>query len=185
MPEEHGLESDQELLARIRTGDREALAILYERYAHFVWRYVSSRLRDDEHTSRDVMSETFLAAIRSLSISDTVIESVAGWLATIARHKLVDHFRQKPPEQLPSEGLPARVESECSSNASTRHDDIEDVFSRLADDERIVLEWKYLEDLSVRTIAGRLGRTERAVDGLLYRARDAFRQVYSVKTTDS
>ncbi|MEX2286937.1 MAG: sigma-70 family RNA polymerase sigma factor [Planctomycetaceae bacterium] len=180
------MESDRALLARIRTGDRQALAILYERYAHFVWRYVSNRLRGDEHTSRDVMSETFLAAIRGLRVADGEIESVSGWLATIARHKLADHHRQKTPEQLGhTDGLPARVdESEASNNAGARHDEIDEILSRLPDDERVVLEWKYLEDLSVREIAGRLGRTERAVEGLLFRARHAFRRFYSVKTAD-
>jgi RNA polymerase sigma-70 factor, ECF subfamily len=53
-----------------------------------------------------------------------------------------------------------------------------EVMDRLPDDERLVLEWKYLEDLPVREIAGRLGRSEKAVESVLYRARRSFRSMF-------
>ena len=45
----------------------------------------------------------------------------------------------------------------------------------LPDEERLALEWKYVDDLSVGQIADRLGRTEKAAESVLYRARRAFR----------
>jgi len=41
--------------------------------------------------------------------------------------------------------------------------------------ERVALEWKYLDRLSVREIAAQLGRTENAAEAVLYRARQLFR----------
>lgn len=38
-----------------------------------------------------------------------------------------------------------------------------------------VLEWKYVEGLSVAEIAARIGRSEKAIESMLTRARDAFR----------
>jgi RNA polymerase sigma factor (sigma-70 family) len=49
----------------------------------------------------------------------------------------------------------------------------------LADEERLALEWKYMESLSVRDIAERLGRTEKAIEAILYRARMSFRKIYA------
>jgi DNA-directed RNA polymerase specialized sigma24 family protein len=46
----------------------------------------------------------------------------------------------------------------------------------LPDDQRLALEWKYLDGLPVREIAHRMGRTEKAAETLLYRARNAFRE---------
>ena len=42
-----------------------------------------------------------------------------------------------------------------------------------------VLEWKYLRDMSMEEIAGRLGRSPKAVESLLTRARDAFRDSFA------
>jgi DNA-directed RNA polymerase specialized sigma24 family protein len=41
------------------------------------------------------------------------------------------------------------------------------------------LEWKYLEELSVAEIAGRLGLGEKAAESLLTRARAAFRDAFT------
>ena len=55
---------------------------------------------------------------------------------------------------------------------------VADVLEGLPPEERVVLEWKYLDRCTVREIAQRLGRTEKAVEALLYRARNAFRTAY-------
>jgi len=45
-----------------------------------------------------------------------------------------------------------------------------------------ILEWKYLHDLPIAEIAGRLGRSPKAVESLLTRAREAFRETFSLLT---
>ena len=45
----------------------------------------------------------------------------------------------------------------------------------LDDLQRIAMEWKYIDGLTVREIAEQLGRAEKAIEGILYRARTAFR----------
>jgi DNA-directed RNA polymerase specialized sigma24 family protein len=45
----------------------------------------------------------------------------------------------------------------------------------LPDDRRDVLLWKYVQGLSVDTIAIRMGRTAKAVESLLSRAREQMR----------
>ena len=50
--------------------------------------------------------------------------------------------------------------------------------AQLVDEERLVLEWKYVDEMAVKEIAVRLGRTEKAVENLLYRARKSFRAAF-------
>lgn len=57
------------------------------------------------------------------------------------------------------------------------HDQVLVTLERMLDEERQVLEWKYLEELAVAAMAERLGRTEKAVEALLYRARRSFREL--------
>jgi len=48
----------------------------------------------------------------------------------------------------------------------------------MLDVERVALEWKYLDGLSVQEIAARLARTEKAAEALLYRARRSFLRIF-------
>lgn len=146
------------------------MAELYERYAPVVWRYVCARMRQDTHAGQDVLSETFLAAIRGLK-NEATTENVAGWLTGIARNKLADWHRQR--------GVSARHEATSAVEETLSPGSIvADVLDGLPAEERVILEWKYLDRLTVREIAERLGRTEKGVEGLLYRARNAFRAAY-------
>ena len=162
--------ADQELIRRIREGDSGAVAELYQRYAPVVWRYVFARMRQDTHAAQDVLSETFLAAIRSLKNGQGA-ENAAGWLIGIARNKLADWYRK----QEKSANAAAEPATQDASSASGV---VADVLDGLPDEERVILEWKYLDRCTVREIAERLGRTEKAIEALLYRARKAFRARY-------
>ena len=42
-----------------------------------------------------------------------------------------------------------------------------------------MLEWKYIDSLSVNEIASRLGTTTKAAESLLTRARNAFREAFT------
>ncbi|WP_443079347.1 RNA polymerase sigma factor [Streptomyces sp. P5-A9] len=53
--------SDNDLRRRVREGDREAFAQLYEAFARAVYHH-GLRLTGDWSTAEDIMSETFLAA---------------------------------------------------------------------------------------------------------------------------
>ena len=106
------MESDTELLIRIRTGQGAALEAFYQRYMPALWRYIRARLPSDEAAAQDVLSETFLAAIRDLRRFDGRKGSVAGWLTGIARQKLADVRRGPVLAPLQADDL------ECPSSAS-------------------------------------------------------------------
>src|SRR5271157_5032208 len=85
---------DGDLIRAVRAGDRESLAILYKRYIKGVWRYVNSQLSRDSEATEDLVSETFVAAIRTLQTFDAGRGTVYGWLLGIARNKLRDYWRR-------------------------------------------------------------------------------------------
>jgi len=180
------LESDPELIRRILAGDRHALAALYERYLPSIWRYVSARVRRDEAGCRDVVSDTFLHAVRCMRSFDGQAGSVSGWLIGIARHKIADYRRtcSRAPGELVADPLAAGGDPAVESVAEENRDAVTTVLARLPDEQRQVLEWKYIDEISVREIAGRLDRTERAVEALLYGARQAFRTFHGMAQSE-
>ncbi len=167
------MDSDIKLVNRIRAGDCGALAELYDRHLPVVWRFVLAHLRPDESAARDAVSETFLAAMQALH--DPARGSVAGWLMGIARHKIADARRRRPTSELPDSLAVGSDPAEPLTRQETR-DAVTRIMLAMQDEQRLALEWKYLDGISVRNIAARLGRSEKAAEALLFRARDEFRQ---------
>jgi RNA polymerase sigma-70 factor (ECF subfamily) len=169
------LVTDAELLRLIQKGDWAALETLYQRCLPSVWRYVCARVGGNQHAAEDIVSETFLAAVRSVATFAPEAGTAIGWLMGIARHKLADHRRAG----VQSAGaLPSDVGTESSTfEIVDARDQVLVVLDQMPDEERQVLEWKYLEELPVAAIALRLGRSDKAVEALLYRARRAFREL--------
>ena len=181
--------NDGDLIRAIRGGDRAALTTLYQRHVRAVWRYVHSHLSWDREETEDVVSETFLAAIGTIRTFDPQRGTVSGWLLGIARNKLRDHFRRAR-RAVSCETAGASAATDVDSGgpdgslvAAETRDAVIRTLHTLDDEERLALEWKYVESLSVREIAERLGRSEKAVEAILYRARVSFRTVYAREQT--
>ncbi|WP_331720366.1 RNA polymerase sigma factor [Streptomyces sp. NBC_00209] len=71
---------------RIRAGDRQAFAALYEEYARPVYNH-AYRLTGDWSAAEEVMSETFLAAWRTRQSVEPEGDSLLPWLLGIATNK--------------------------------------------------------------------------------------------------
>jgi RNA polymerase sigma-70 factor (ECF subfamily) len=175
--------TDTELLRRMQRGDRDALATFYARYLPTVWRFVHARLPRDTAAAQDVLSETFVAAIGAVWSLDLSKGTAGGWLIGIARHKLADWHRKypravnagEPEEPAARETIQALEEAELRAAVAG-------VLDGMDEDQRLALEWKYIEGRSVRDIGERLERSEKAVEALLYRARAEFRRRYEAGT---
>ncbi len=128
--------------------------------------------------AEDLTAETFMAAVAAVK-QGRMREVNVGWLLTVARHKLVDHWRRAAREQ---RGL-AAVEQEQVDAVDPWNDvlDIQaahDALSALSLPHRMALTLRYLDGLSVAEVADHLGRSLHATETLLVRARAALRRVY-------
>jgi RNA polymerase sigma-70 factor (ECF subfamily) len=181
--------NDGDLIRAVQRDDPASLATFYKRYLGGVWRFLYAHLSRDPAATEDLVSETFLAAIRSIQTYDAQKGNAYGWLLGIARNKLRNHLRSTA-----RDGHGELIEADVAAwadagnpeaaliRAETR-DAVIRALDALADEERLVLEWKYVESLSVRDIAERLGRTEKAAEAILYRARISFRATYAREET--
>src|SRR5206468_12871664 len=127
--------TDAELLRLVHARDRAALELLYRRCLPSVWRYVSARVGRDRHAAEDVVSETFLAAVRSAAAFLPEAGTAAGWLIGIARHKLADRRRslERAGQQAPSPG--ARQEGSPFEAVDVRPQ-VLTTLDRMPDEER-------------------------------------------------
>lgn len=169
--------NDRDLLQRIANGDGDAWNLLYERHISTLWRYVAARMGSGNiHAAEDIVSEVMLTLARKPPDIDKSEGTLASWLLGVARNKVADHFRQKQ-----SRKNLAVYWSEHHSHLDSveQHDSsVEFALNQLSNDATLVLLWKYADGMSVREIATRLGKTEKAVESMLFRARNSFKAAY-------
>jgi len=88
-----GSEDDAALAARLRAGDRVALALVYERYAPSIF-HMLVRLLSRTAEAEDVLQETFVAAFEhALTLRDP--GALRAWLFTIARRQAFESIRRR------------------------------------------------------------------------------------------
>jgi len=174
-----GTETDLDLARAVLRRDRKASADFVQLYSDPVYRYVRFRLQPRYESVDDLVQEVFLTAWKSLAKYEGT-SPLRVWILGIARHKVQDHYRnvlrnvQFPDEadDWKSDDLP--LETLIASRQSGQH--VQQVLALLPEDYRTVLLWRYWEKRSAEMIATEIGRTAKAVERLLARARQKFRE---------
>lgn len=179
---EKNVSDDRELVAAVLHKDRKATAEFVERYADAVYSYVRSRVMPRPEAADDLVQEVFLAAWQSLKAfrGDA---SLRQWLLGIARHKVEDYYRRRlrqleiPENEGDSEfeiAVIPRFEEEL--DRTLQREKIRQVLATLPESYGLALLWRYQEDRSAREMAEMTGKTEKAIERLLARARESFRR---------
>ena len=157
---------------------------LLDRYFAAVYSYVAYRVAPDREAACDITQNVFLAVCKSAESLQRDGSALA-WLRAIARSKVADHFRTSAARgneiltafELLAD-LPA-VNSELAENErQLRALRLSLAMRALPDNYAEMLEEKYLEGFSIRTMAKRHRQSEKAVESVLARAREAFRAAW-------
>ena len=178
-----GAADEQALIAAVLQKDRKAAGEFVARYADPVYGYVSRRLAPRADLVEDVVQEVFLVALQKL---DTFAgqSSVVGWLIGIARHKVEDFYRSQLREPDP---FPDDV-ADASCSGDSHLDDAIDA-ARAQEKTRRILEqlpaaysaallWRYWEKRTSKEMAAQTGKTDKAIERLLARARASFKRLW-------
>ncbi len=94
-------------LVRAQRGDAEAFRLLYRDLQPRLLRYLHALAGQD---AEDIASETWLQVTRDLAGFTGSYDGFRGWVATIARHRALDHLRRTtrtPALPVPAEDLAA------------------------------------------------------------------------------
>ena len=175
-------DEDSKLVAAILLKDRKATAEFVARYADDLYSYVRSRLAPRYDQVEDLVQEVFLTAWQSLS-QYRGTGSLQAWVTGIARHKVEDYYRARL--RMPESIEDADQGPATLSPASNFHELIEQdqlrkntwrVLAGLSEQHRLALIWRYWDKASAREMALKTGKTEKAIERLLARARAEFRE---------
>jgi len=84
--------ADAALMARVASGDEDALMEAYDRHAETLFG-ATVRFLGDREAAAEIVQETFVAAWRSAVTFDSTAGSLRTWMLRIARNRAIDRLR--------------------------------------------------------------------------------------------
>jgi RNA polymerase sigma-70 factor (ECF subfamily) len=187
--------SSFDLIERIKSGDREALSALFEKYcrrlAVLIHYRISPELRSFFEVD-DILQETFLRAFRDFDqFTYQSPGSFMSWLARIADHVMADLARSQGRQKRHAAEMlrfrsesnpsgPEPVDSRTPSRVLAEEEGLRRLLEKLnllPENYRQAILLMKVEGLSTQEAAVRLGKTNEATALLLHRALKRFRSL--------
>lgn len=183
--------SDEILMAQLRMGNSDALAVLFDRY-HSLVLSVASRILRDHGEAEDIMQSVFLEIFRSAAQYDESKGTTKVWILQYAYHRsfnrrrylILRGFYDHPEEIVSSHRLPLRAYGKSLDGLeSTRV--LQEALRRLSKAQRDTLELAFYEGLTMREIEQKTGTSLDSVKHNYYRGLEKLRSILCEKTTRS
>lgn len=172
--------NEQKLVQAVLAKERKATAEFVDLCTEWIYGFVRRRLMPRAELVEDLMQEILLAAWQALP-KYRQEASLRNWVLGIARHKLDDYYRRRILEtELPEEDdegdLAVTPAFEEQLDSATQQERIENTLAGLPEAYSLALLWRYRDEKSAREMAQLTGKTEKAIERLLARARQSFRR---------
>jgi RNA polymerase sigma-70 factor (ECF subfamily) len=178
--------SDETLIAQVCQGSREALSLLFRRYARLV-HSVAGRILRDRSEADDLLQEVFLFVHRKSGTFDRSKSSARSWIVQMTYHRAIDrrrhlqsrHFYTQvdfndeidvldPKSELrEGNGFPSELVGSTT---------IQGLFATLSDDQRDTLSLYFYEGYTFEEIAGKLNQSLGNIRNHYYRGLDKLRK---------
>ena len=180
-------ESEADLVRRLQASEERSGAELTQRFGAAIHGYAASRLHGDVETAEDIVVETLADAMRNIRRFDPQQSSLSAWLYGIARRHIRTELRKRrraksipawaqvpisDQELVPGPAdMPVAVVERLEAQQKAAW-----IAAGLSDQEMEVLVLHYVDEFSAKEIGRIVGRSERAVESLLHRARRKARE---------
>lgn len=162
--------------------EKNKFTLLYEKYRYLLW-YVAKDILKDKDLAEDAVQEAFLTLTGHLDhVGDVESPRTKRFLVTIVKSRAIDLLRKEKRAEF--------TEYEDALGDAAGENDTLDAYLQLESYERlveairsldenyrVVLECRYLHELSEKETAQVLGLAEKTVNVRTYRARNKLKQV--------
>ena len=175
---------ERRLVAEVLAKDRKATAEFVSRCADWTYPFLCRHLMPRKEIAEDLMQEIMLAAWQNLQ-SYRGESGLRSWIMGIARHKVEDYYRKRlreteVQEDDASDEQPAVVpDFEADLDSVSQQERVQRTLADLPEAYGMALIWRYRDNRSLREMAALTGKTEKAMERLLARARESFRREWN------
>jgi RNA polymerase sigma-70 factor (ECF subfamily) len=165
-----------DLVARSQAGEAEAFGLLYDRYVDLVYRYIYYRV-NNPNLAEDLVSETFLRALRRIDSFTWQGRDFAAWLVTIARNLIADHFKSgRYRLEITTEDILETGPTQTTDGPENlvldalTNETLLTAVKKLNPEQQECIVLRFLQGLSVSETALAMGKNDGAIKALQYRA---------------
>jgi RNA polymerase sigma-70 factor (ECF subfamily) len=181
--------TDEQLVGQIRAGDRDAFAVLVERYKRGIANFIGAGVRSPADVA-DLTQETFLRAFAHLGTFNPDLGRFSTWLYHIARNVVRTFLGRSQRRPVAAElgedrtlenSVPDRSEDADPMGGVLRSEAEAEVRAALADlpeRTRAVLALRYYDNMDYQSIATTMGLSLGNVKTLIHRGKLALAQKF-------
>jgi RNA polymerase sigma-70 factor (ECF subfamily) len=162
----------ERLLIEAAQKDPRCFAELYEANFERVYAFVVRRVQD-RHEAEDLTAEVFQHALANLARFEWRGVPFAVWLYRIAANAITDRWKRvskQRPDPVSEDDLDQSHWPDIERRAM-----LFQLVNSLPEDQRSVIVKRFVEQKSIRDIAGEFGRSEGAIKQLQFRALETLR----------
>ena len=186
------LHADLKLASRLLKGNQPAFDAFFASYFPRLYRFALVRLGNDHNLAEETAQNVLCQALSKMSTYRGEAALFA-WLCTFCRHEISRQLKARHRAQgdapLREDDPAVRAALESLLASSSRDPDLALQQTEIARLVRVTLdflpsvyadalEMKYVHELPVREIAERIGKSTKATESTLTRAREAFRDAF-------
>ncbi|CUT01678.1 RNA polymerase sigma factor [Candidatus Chrysopegis kryptomonas] len=171
------MDSDREILERIKNGEISAFEEIYEKYKNQLYRFCF-RMISDKETALDIVQDVFLKLYENIN-SIEPNSSLSALLFKMARNKCLNFIRDKK-EKIDTEQIEinSNFEIEKEFEIKETKERLMKVLDLIGDEYREILILREWNGLSYADIAEVLNTTIPAVKSKLFKARKKLTEIY-------
>jgi len=171
------------ILYKIKAGQIEAFAELYDMYSKQIYRYIYFKVPTKEK-AEDLSSEAFLKSWEYMNKHNNTVKSFQAFIYQISRNLIADFYKKN--KELPLEYIESSAVEDHSFQKKI--EDISDwqvlekalrKIGQINEKWQEVLVLRYIEDLSTKEIAKVTGESHANVRVLLHRALEKLKELAS------
>jgi len=182
-------ETAAEVVRRIRAGDADAESELVSRYSRGVTILIHCASRDESAVD-DLHQQTFQIALEKIRRGDLrEPEKLSGFICSLARNLVIDHFRRAAAHRFTGPVDEARVADSAPGPLEDllrveKASIVRSVLAELPSErDREILFRFYIAEDEKDSICRDLGLTSLHFNRVLFRARERYRELYEETTT--
>ena len=179
---------DNQLIKEIINGEQKAFKILYQRYSDLLFAYILHKLNNDREMATEIWQETWVVFVEK--VKDFQFKSsIFTWMCAIAKNKISDYYRRTNKQRLFQSNVNHNfdIDSEELDNELIDPEiqaNVIAVLASLTTEHKYLLEEKYIGNKRIDEISNEIGKSYKATESMLVRARESFRKEFKRITKD-
>jgi RNA polymerase sigma-70 factor (ECF subfamily) len=177
---------DERLLLYVQSGDREALGVLFDRYARLILS-VGQRVLRDTAEAEDLVHDVFLFLLNKSDLFDPTKGTARAWLAKVTYHRALDRrkylARRCFCDTTIGADAPANAATVASSNIAESSElfywqsYLQRAFDDLSEEQRLTLDLYFFQGFSINEISQQLGKSPVNIRNYYYRGLERLRDL--------